>query len=360
MRTSPHIPQPDALRSAGFRQDPDAAAVALGSSPESVLIVDALGGAETAFNLLGRRPTAVTIGALVDPVGVAGRVAFEVAAHLTLERIDALRLLGHLRASRKDRAELLGQIIPAMPTTSRSFWESRAQIAASGCCCVSAEADLGRVLRSLLWSHLSGPESRSLLYGTTPERLGTFDARIAGSPFWRATLRRCQSRLALEMGDCANVFVHGEPTHELRRMVEIGLWTSPVWARSFCTDAGVMATLPTHLRAPRWSILKGQLAHSAPQVFPIAEAVSKSPSGGFDAIDLGGALDMCTANERGVLMNSIRGCLRPGGRLSLQSVEGPIGLEGFQRIESACAQMRVIDRAPLRGERQVFESAHQR
>lgn len=358
MRTSktPLRPGP-ALRSAGFRQDPDAAARALGvEGGAAVLVIDALGGSETAFGLLARYPAQVVVGALVDPEGVSGRVAFEVAAHRTLPRRDALRLLGHLRASRSDRARLLEQILPTMPPLARAFWEPRARIGASGCCCSSAEADLGKVLRSLLCAHLTGEDYRTLLYSPIPERLGLFDARIGSSPFWRATLRRCRSRLELDPGTRGNAFVRGDPIQELRRMVELGLWTSPVWARAFCTDAGVMATLPAHLRPLGWAALKDRLSHGGPEVRPLAESFTLAPADGFDAIDLGGALDLCTDAERDVLLARTRQALRRGGRLSLQSVACPRQLLGFSKIEAACVAARGYDRAPVRGDRHIFEA----
>lgn len=347
------------LYHAGFRHDPDLGALLLSDGADTrVLVVDAYGGAETALAWLARAPAEVRVAAHVDPEGVGMLLALEVEAAACLERLEVLRLLGLLRGSRSERVEMYLRLREALPSAARTFWDRNRSVLAAGIYNSSAEATLGRLLRNLLSTTLSAESYRTLLYGEREERLALFDQRIARSAFWRSALRLCAVRgqLAAPNDRSVDAFSAGDPVAALRRMVDVGLWATPLWARAFCNDTGVLSTLPGHFRPEGFAAMQAHLDRLDPDVDDLATTLGRS-SRPFDVIDLGNLPDYLDADAFTELLGRLTGHLVEHGRLTYAGVgptassRPPAGLVPEPDLE---ARVEELDRAPLHGPRRVF------
>ncbi len=350
---------PDGLRHAGFLHDPDVAVAALEAAPDAqLLVVDAGGGAEAAFAHLAAGAAAVYVAALDNAGEVEALLRLEVEAFRRLERTDALKLLGLLRASRSEREALSDRVLPSLPTPARVFWARHRSLLLAGLFNTGVEARLGRLLRALLHEHLSSEEYRVLLYGDPSTRLELFDRRIAGSAFWRRILGLCAVRERVScVGDPGmHAFAQGDPIVALREMVAAGLWSSPLWARAFCTDAGVLAVLPRHLQPEGYARLREAFSGLRMPVTTVEEALQQFPPASLDGIDLGGAPDHLEPAALRRLLGACAAALRPGRRLTCTSVgELPRSLPAaLRRGEEAEARLRELDRTPMTGRRRVL------
>ncbi len=350
-----------ALHHAGFCHDPDAAVAGLHPTPGArILVVDAYGGADTALALLATAPAAVRVAALVDQRGVEALLALKSAAVACLDRLDALRLLGLLRASRTERIEAYLGVREALTLPVRGFWDARRSCVAGGLYSTSAEAELGRLLRNLLWNNLPHDAYRTVLYGSREDRLAAFDERIAGSAFWRSALRLCAVRGSVARpGDRAvDAFTADDPVAALRRMVDVGLWASPLWARAFCNDVGVLATLPAYLRPDGYVAVQQHLDRLWPEVDGVDDALEAPTDAPYDKVDLGNLPDHLDTPELVRLLHRAGDRVRVGGAVAFTSfrsaalgMPAPRGFEYDLEREGRCA---ALDRAPVRGRRRVL------
>ena len=355
------VPRAPALLHAGFERDPRVALDALDPQPGArILLVDAYGGAEAALAYLARAPGRVEVAALVDRQGVGALLELELNAAACFDRLDVLRLLGLLRASRGERVELYLGLRDVLTDEARAFWDQHRAVLAAGVYNNCAGATLGRLLRNLLWTHLPAEAYRSLLYGVPEDRLAVFDRHIAGRAFWRSALRLCALRghLAEPGHEGVETFGGLDPVAGLRSMVEAGLWTSPVWSRAFCNDNGVLATLPAHLRPEGLEAVQRHLDRLAPQVRTVEQALAEPDPAGYDIIDLCNLLDYQTPTEGAATLSGWARSLRPGGRLTFccaraDRLELPVPA-GLSLDHEAEARARAADQAPLCGHRRVL------
>jgi SAM-dependent methyltransferase len=348
-----------ALLHAGFAQDPDVGVAALGATRGArCFVTEALCGGEMALACAGAGAARVVFAPLLDADASAALLRFKIAAHAGLERADALRLLGLLRASRALRLALQQAI--ALPAADAPFWDRHADALAAGLYAVSAEVTLGRLLRNLLRAHLAPADYRTLMYGDRAARLAVFDARLGGSGFWRHALRLCalRGRLSDAGDEPVGSFTHRDPVETVRRLVEVGLPASPIWARAFCNDAGVSAVLPAHLRPEGHAILRAHARSiEVREAAPLA-ALCQERTGAFDAVDLGNVPDHLEPPARTMLLREAARVLRPGGRLVAVTLD-PAALRAavpsrLAPLEALDSELARRDRAPVRGRWCVF------
>jgi hypothetical protein len=355
------VPRAPALLHAGFERDPQVALDALRPEPGArILLVDAYGGAEAALAYLALAPARVEVAALIDRQGVAALLELELNAAACFERLDVLRLLGLLRASRGERIELYLGLRDVLTAEARTFWDQHRAVLAAGIYNNCAGATLGRLLRNLLWTHLPAEAYRGLLYGQPEDRLAVFDHHIADRVFWRSALRLCALRgqLAEPGHDGVETFGGLDPVAALRRMVAAGLWTSPVWSRAFCNDSGVLATLPAHLRTEGLEAVRRHLDRLTGEVRSVEDALAAPDPSGYDIIDLCNLLDYQTPSEGAATLEVCARSLRPGGRLTFccaraDRLELPVP-PGMSIALDAEARAREADHAPLCGHRRVL------
>ncbi len=355
---APWRPSP-ALLHAGFTHDPEVAVAALEAGPGArIFVADAHGGAESALAHLAAGAAGVVVASSQDPDAFGAILRLKVAAHRQLTRLDALRLLGLLRASFASRLALFGAL--ALPAEDRRFWDRHAEALGNGLFSVGAEVALGRLLRDLLRAHLPRDAYRALLYGDRAEREATFAARLDRPGFWRHAVRLCalRGRLAEPGDDAIGTFTRGDPMDALRRLVRVGLPGSPVWSRAFCNDAGVLATLPRHLLPSGHERLRAQLDRLEVRADPPRLALASEPGGAFDGVDLGNVPDYLDDGSRRWLLLEAARATRPGGRVVLASLEpeaidavAPPSFARLPAIEDALAER---DRAPVWGRWCVF------
>lgn len=348
-----------ALYHAGFRHDPDVSTLLYDGRPGArVLVVDAYGGAETALAWLARAPRSVDVAAFVDASGVGMVLALEVEAAACLDRLEMLRLLGLLRASRSERVEMYLRLREALSPETRGFWDRHRSALAGGIYNTCAEATLGRLLRNLLSTNLSSDSYRTLLYGAREERLALFDERIAHSPFWHSALRLCavRGRVAAPQDRAVDAFSAGDPVKALRRMVDVGLWSSPLWARAFCNDTGVLATLPAHFRPEGFEVLQAHLDRLSLDVADVDTAIARAVAP-YDAVDLGNLPDYLSDASFADLLARLAGQVAHGGRVTwtgivrtADAVSLPDVFCGAPDLE---ARADAFDRAPLHGRRRI-------
>ena len=360
MLTAP--PPPAALRHAGFMHDPDVAVAALDAPAGArLLVVDACGGAEAAVAHLAADPAEVRVAAYAHIDQVDALVALQQAAFAHLERADALKLLGLLRASRADRAVLFARVRDHLRRGPRAFWAANPDAVAGGIYNASAEAGLGRLLRNLLWEHLSSEDFRTLLYGHRDARLAVFDARIAASVFWKRALPLCAMRrsIAAPQDEAVDTFSAGDPMDALRGMVSVGLWSSPLWARAFCTDAGLLATLPAYLQPAGFEQTAERVGRIVGRVERFDHALEAS--GRLDGVDLGALPDHLDPERWQGVLNRVARRLQPGRRVTYTRVgadEPPPA--GLQRDDLLEARLADLDRTPMTGARRVLVAVNDR
>jgi len=337
--------------------DPDVAVAAL-EAPRGgrLLVVDACGGAEAAFAHLAADPCEVRVAALAHVDQVDALVSLQRAAFARLDRTDALKLLGLLRAPRDERAALYARIRRAVNRRAQTFWSDHASAIHAGIYNASAEAGLGRLLRSLLWEHLESSEFRTLLYGTKAERLAVFDARIAPRAFWRRALRLCALRNEVSAPEDPSVdaFTRGEPMAALRKMVAVGLWSSPLWARAFCTDAGMLAALPTYLQPIGFASTAARTERVRGRVERFDQAFDAI--GPLDGVDLGALPDHTDDEELTAVLTRVVAHLKPGRRVSYTRIDDadPPPPPGLRRAHEVELRVGAHDRAPMTGARRVL------
>ena len=352
-------PPPATLRHAGFRHDPDVAVAALAAPPGArLLVVDACGGAEAAFAHLAADPAEVRVAARFQVEAVDALVALQRATFARLDRSRSLKLLGLLRASRGERSALYGLVEHDIHRAARAFWDEHTVALTSGIYSESAEARLGRLLRNLLIEHLTSADFRTLLYGGTEERLALFDLRIAASGFWRRALRLCalRGRVTAPADAAIDAFSQGDPMVALRGMVAVGLWSSPLWARAFCTDAGMLAALPAYLQPDGFETMAGRLDRLRGRVTSIDYALDEANRGSLDGVDLGALPDHLEPAALHRLLTRVVRLLRTDGRISYtqihaEDVPAPVGLRRDHEVE---ARIAAFDRAPMTGARRVL------
>jgi hypothetical protein len=350
-----------ALLHAGFAHDPDVPVAALGARPGArVFVADAHGGAESALAHLAAGASRVVAATTQDPDAFAAILRLKAAAHRRLPRPDALRLLGLLRASFAVRLALFDAVAGALPADDRAFWNRHADALGGGLFNVSAEVALGRLLRDLLRAHLPRDVYRALLYGDRAEREATFASRLDRPGFWRHAVRLCalRGRLADHGDDAVGTFTRGEPMDALRRLVRVGLPSSPVWSRAFCNDAGVLAVLPAHLLPEGHGRLRAHLDGLELRADPPRLALAAEPDGVFDGIDLGNAPDYLDAPSRRWLLLEVARVARPGARVVVASLD-PLGLRAlapasFVSLPGVDEALAERDRAPVWGRWSVF------
>ncbi len=350
-----------ALHHAGFCHDPDNAVRALGVPRGGrVLVVDAYGGSDTALAHLINSPAAVRVLALADAPGVESLLALKSAAVACLPRMDALRLLGLLRASRTERIDAYLGVRDALSDEARVFWDRHRGNLAAGLYSTSAEAELGRLLRNLLWNNLASDEYRTLLYGSPEDRLRVFDERIAGSGFWRGALRLCALRGAIGRPADRTVDPLGgaDPVAALRRMVAVGLWSTPLWARAFCNDYGMLAVLPTYLQPDGYEEVRRHLDRLDPHVDGIDAALDAAAVALYDGVDLGSLPDHLDPAGLQQVLHRFGRLVRPAGALAFTTLRvhalatpAPRGFVYDLERESDGAER---DRAPMSGRRRVL------
>ncbi len=350
-------PPPAALRHAGFMHDPDVAVAALQAPAGArLLVVDAHGGSEAAFAHLAADPTEIRVAALVHTDQVDALVALQQAAYSVLERAAALKLLGLLRASRADRAQLYARLQHRLRRGPRTFWADNPEAVTGGIYNASAEAGLGRLLRNLLSEHLTSDDFRTLLYGSQEARLAVFDGRIATSPFWKRALRLCavRGRVAAPEDQAVDAFSHGDPMDALRSMVTVGLWGSPLWARAFCNDAGLLATLPAYLQPAGFRQMAGRVDRVVGRVERFEHALAEARS--LDGVDLGALPDHLDADRFRQVLSEVASKLNPGCRVSYTRVaaDDPPAPPGLRRDLEAETRLAALDRAPMTGARRVL------
>ncbi len=339
--------------------DPDVAVAALDAPAGArLLVVDACGGAEAAFAHLAADPSEVRVAARFQVDAVDALVALQRATFARFDRTRALKLLGLLRASRGERSALYGLVEHDVHRAARAFWDGHTGPLTNGIYSESAEARLGRLLRSLLREHLSSADFRTLLYGAQDERLALFDQRIAASRFWHRALRLCalRGRVAAPADQSVDAFSQGDPMSALREMVAVGLWSSPLWARAFCTDAGMLAALPEYLQPEGFSTMASRVDRIRGRVTSIDYALEEARPGSLHGIDLGGLPDHLDPAALHRLLTRVVRLLEPGRRLSYtqvhpQDVPPPAGLCRAHGVE---ARIAAFDRAPMTGARRVL------
>ncbi len=349
------------LLHAGFSHDPDVAVVATAPPAEAkVLVVDAYGGAESAFAFLAHAPARVHVAALVDAMGIEALLALKSAAFASIERKEALKLLGLLRASRRERSSFYMLVRAGLPEAARQWWDARRELVFAGVYNQCAEAAFGRLLRNLLHTHLASNDYRTLLYGEREDRLATFDASIRDSVFWKGALRMCalRGRLASSQERAIDAFTASDPVQALRQMVSVGLWSSPLWARAFCNDSGVLATLPRHLRSEGFATVRAHLDRLHPQVSDVEGTLAALPERSLHAVDLANLADHLERPHFARLLTQVGNKLRPGGRVTFTAVQTerldaphPATLARDHTREAAANE---LDRAPILGTRRVF------
>ena len=346
-----------ALLHAGFGCDPDAVVAALVTGPGGrFYALDAHGGGETALALVSRGARTVVVAPLLDPEGAASVLALKVAALRRLDREAYLRFVGLRRTSRAGRAATYSSLRMSLAPLHQRFWDRHEDMLTRGLFVNEADVAQGRLLRSLLRTHLPKPAYRTLLYAARPDRIAAFDQFIAGRKFWENALRMCavrgQFRICAE-GE-ASPLTCTEPVAALRRLVEAGPADCPVWVRAFTNDAGVEAALPWHLSRIGYEALRRNIDALQVELDPAAPLVSGSEH--FDAFDLSRARSVMTGEQYARVLGAVVGQARPGARL-LVSAHETAGLDldstlvhdpGLEAYVTGC------DRAPGGSPRQVL------
>jgi hypothetical protein len=350
------------LLHAGFTHDPDVRVAALDARPGArVFVVDAHGGAEGALAHLAAGAERVVVASTHDPDVFGAVMRLKIAAHRHLARRDALRFLGLMRASHAVRLGLYSAFSGHLPREDRAFWDRHADTLGAGLFNVGAEIALGRLLRDLLRAHLPREDYRALLYGDRAAREAAFATRLDRPGFWRHAIRLCalRGRLAEPGDDAIGTFTRGEPMDALRRLVRVGLPSSPVWSRAFCNDAGVLAVLPAHLLPAGHERLRARLDRLELRADPPRLALAAEPDGAFDGVDLGNALDYLDGDSRRWLLLEVARVARPGARVVVATLEpeaihaaAPACFAPASAVDDALAER---DRAPVWGRWSVFD-----
>lgn len=113
-------------------------------------------------------------------------------ALVALDREPAIRFLGFLPASRRERAQWLSLVLPLLPVASRDFWNTHRTLALDGAIWGGRYEQYVRRLRRLAWP-FTGRTFRRLVQSTSPEaQRDFFDASFDRS--WLRALFRVAFR----------------------------------------------------------------------------------------------------------------------------------------------------------------------
>lgn len=347
----PHAATPPVLAHGGFARDPDVTATALSRrAGETHFVLDFHGGGECALALAARGAARVVVASPVDPDGLRALLELKRAAVERLERLDYLRFVGLLRGRRLRRVEAFAELEPHLPEDVARFWAMHRTALVSGLFSTEANVVQGRMLRRLFRTHLPRGAYRALLMGTPQARREVFDAHIAHSRFFGQALRLCAARGRLKVSAEADAtgLCGGDPMRALRRMVDAGPATSPVWMRAFCTDGGVMAGLPWHLSAAGYEALRAHVGRIEVSASSPTDVLARE-RGVFDGFELSRASASLGADALGMLLGAVGIAARPGARVLLEGdTDASAWLpHAFERDVAAEAEIAALDRAPI-------------